>query len=160
MKIYLVRHGQTVVKREPKDIWDSYGPQGPPINKEAEAKARELHNQFASLGIDGAREPAAVSEYLRVRQTAECAGFKILRTDRLLNEINTNNPMLSRQLVKIGQVPPEAKAAAQQLLANPPAEKVWFTHGLVIAALLLETGQNTSQNLEPGFAEIIQFDIS
>lgn len=159
MEIYVVRHGQTVVGREPKEIWDSYGPLGPPLNDESIQKSRKLQAQFRDLGIDVGTEPAAISQYLRTRQTAVAAGFKTIHENALLNEINTENPARSQQLIKQGQVPEEARVAAEVLLLRPLKERVWFTHGLVIAALLLVTGQNSSEDLEPPYAEIIKIQL-
>jgi hypothetical protein len=80
-------------------------------------------------------KPVAVSELLRTKQTAEIAGFKTININPLLNEVNTPDPVHTKELIKQKILPEEALAAAKALLSNPPKEGVWVTHGLVIAAL-------------------------
>jgi len=158
MRIYLVRHGQTVVSRDKKEAWESYGLFGPPLSNAAIEKSHELSAHFGVLGIDVESEVAATSEYLRARQTAEYAGFTSVENP-LLNEVKTTDSHQSRAMLKEGKVPEEAEAAARALLRDMPAERIWFTHGLIIAGLLYLTGQTKSQDLEPPFATIITIDV-
>ncbi len=133
MKRIIIRHGHTGVDR---DARDSFGAEGPPISKQGVADAERAGREIEKLGINLAAEPVAISTYLRTKQTAEAAGFKKLRADPSLNEIFTGIPNDQlKDMVAKRQVPEIVLQKAQAILDNPPPEKVWVTHGLVIIGL-------------------------
>ncbi|HWB38771.1 MAG TPA: phosphoglycerate mutase family protein [Candidatus Saccharimonadales bacterium] len=133
MEILLIRHGSTGVKRGERA---GFGPDGAPLSEQGIIEAKALAEQLAALGIDLAHEPTAVSPMLRTRQTAELAGLRNLRIEPLISEVNsgldvqTVDAMLSRR-----EVPEQVLAAAKMVLENPPTERIWVTHGFLIAGL-------------------------
>lgn len=83
----------------------------------------------------------AVSELKRTFQTASYAGFQQITAYNVLNEIDLDlSPADVERIKTTKQVPDGAVKIAQTILSNPPKEKVWVTHGLVIAALAHELG--------------------
>ncbi|HEY4161390.1 MAG TPA: phosphoglycerate mutase family protein [Candidatus Saccharimonadales bacterium] len=131
-----------------------YDKAGGPIIEKGVAQAEGLGRLLALRGVDVTQEPVAVSEMLRTRQTAERAGFTDIRANPLLNEVNTADPQRTLTLVTEGKLPEEAIAAARAILANPPPENIWVTHGLPMAALLVELGLSDSEHFIPGNCEI------
>jgi hypothetical protein len=76
-----------------------------------------------------------------------------------LNEVKTADPQHTQQLIEKRILPAEAIKVAEKLLANPPRERIWVTHGLVIAALLQELGKLEPDTFIPGFCEIIEIEL-
>jgi phosphohistidine phosphatase SixA len=150
----VVRHAQTDANRITRVL---YGKEGASINELGVSQAKKLASELSSYGIDPNTEPVAVSELKRTYQTATEAGFKNIVINPLLNEVMTNKPAKTQQLVKSQRVPEEALRVARALLANPPKEKFLITHGLVIAALAIELGVDYENNLIPRFCEIREF---
>ena len=101
----------------------------------------------------------AVSDLSRTKQTAQYAGFKCIVVNPLLNEINTNNPQKTLELVAQNKVPKQATIMARKIINNPPKEKVWVTHGLVIAAIQVELGLLDFAKFIPDYCEIRSIDI-
>jgi len=134
-----------------------YGKQGAPLNDTGILRAKALRAELQQYGLGLDREPVAVSELLRTSQTAEQAGCKLLVVNPLLNEVNTGDPAKTNELISQGMVPKEAIVAARKLLAQPPAQKVWFTHGLVVAALLREL--HRTDKFVPDFCEIVEMEF-
>jgi broad specificity phosphatase PhoE len=155
MKRLIIRHALTDGNRLERHL---LGKEGAPINAEGKRQVRELKKELAKRKID-LDQPVAVSELLRTVQTAEGAGFTQLRKEPLLNEINTRDPARTQANVLQGILPPEAVQAAQKIVASPPQEKVWVTHGLVIAALLVELGLSEKNNFVPKLCSITEVDI-
>jgi len=56
-------------------------------------------------------------------------------------------------------LPPEAIKVAKNILANSPKERIWVTHGLVIAAVMHELGKLDQDAFIPDFCEIIEIDL-
>lgn len=135
-KVYIIRHAQSEGNRFNRA---DYGKKGGALTEAGIQEAKQLKTQMERLGIRVATEPVAVSELQRTQQTASYAGFEHLVEHAELNEVD---PDLSRdeleELIARKQLPLEAIAAAQRLIKNPPQERVWVTHGLVVAALIRE----------------------
>ncbi len=156
MKYLLIRHAKTEANRLTRAL---FGKEGAPINDEGIEQVNALHKELLDLGVDLDTEPVVVSELLRTKQTAELAGFKNVTVNPLLNEVNTVDPKHTLALVSQGKLPEEAKVAAKAILANLPKQRVWITHGLVIAGILYELGTVDPKNLIPKLCEIIEIDI-
>jgi len=154
MQYFVIRHGMTDANRLTRA---AYGKRGAPLNKQGIKQAEKLRTLLKEKGIDIDAEPAAVSEFLRAEQTAEIAGIKKIVVYNVLNEIQSD-PVKTQELIKKGVVPGEAVNAAKKLLKNPPKEKVWVTHGLLIAALL-NIIQETKGVIVPDFCEITEINI-
>lgn len=156
MKYLIIRHAKTDANRLTRAV---FGKSGAPINDEGRQQAEKLHNELIIRNINLATELVVVSELLRTQQTAELAGFKNITVNPLLNEVNTADPKHTLELVAQGKLPEEAIVAATALLANPPKQKIWVTHGLVIAGLLEITNSANPENLIPKHCEIIEIDV-
>lgn len=156
MKYLVIRHAKTDANRLTRAV---FGKSGAPINDEGKQQAKKLHDELIKLNIDPVTEPVVVSELLRTQQTAELAGFKKIEANPLLNEVNTADPKHTLELVAQGKLPEEAIVAARTILANPPKQRIWVTHGLVIAAILQLTGPVNAEELIPKHCEIAEIDI-
>lgn len=156
MRYYLIRHGKTDANRTTRA---AYGKQGAPLNDEGRQQAGTLHETLLALGIDPRNEVAAVSELLRTQQTAELAGLKKTVTTSMLNEVNTPDPQKTTDDLKRGILAEEAVVAAKNLLAHPPKERLWVTHGQLIAAILAELKQISPNKFIPDFCEVTAIDL-
>jgi broad specificity phosphatase PhoE len=123
--------------------------------------------QARDLGIDLALsrgihrgEAVAVSELLRAKETARLAGFYTLQIYSVLNEVSHGLPPLDlRQLLDNDELPQDAIVQAENILNNPPKERLWISHGLVIAGLCKVLGIHSEKRLIPRFCEIRELDI-
>ncbi len=156
MKYLLIRHAKTDANRLTRI---AFGKEGAPINSTGEQQSLKLGVRLAKLGIDMTNEVVAVSELLRTRQTAESAGFKHLSVRSILNEVNTDNPQRTLELVAQAKLPKQAVTVAKAIIANPPNEKLWVTHGLVIAAILVELKLSDPKNFIPDYCEIREVEF-
>ncbi len=152
----LIRHGKTDASRTTRA---AFGKQGAPLNDEGTQQAKALRWELLKRNIILGNEPVAVSELLRARQTAEVAGLKNTVANSFLNEVNTLDPQKTTEDIKKGILAPEAIAAAKRLLANPPKEKIWVTHGQLIAAILAELKQTDPKKFMPDFCEIREVEL-
>lgn len=156
MKYFVARHGQTDANRITRV---AFGVKGPPINDAGNEQAKLLKRVLLEKGVNPETEPIAVSELLRTKQTAESAGFKKIFINSLLNEINTGDPKKTLELVAQAKVPDKAIEAAKALIASPPAEKVWVTHGLIIAALEILLEVSDKDKFIPDFCEVREIEF-
>ncbi len=155
MKHILVRHAETNGTRHTaKD----FGPLGAPINEDGVKSAEALHEKLKSMGIDFSQE-VAVSELQRTQQTAKLAGFKNLVISPLLNEVDTIDPDETNRLVANRDLPKEARDAGEKLLANPPEQLFWFTHGQVTAAVLDQLGYDDRGDYVLSFSQIFEIEV-
>lgn len=123
--------------------------------------------QAVHLGIDlvqmygvSQEDPVAVSELRRSQETATKAGFKRQRIYPILNEVNLRAVLQNPQNHLVNDTLPDAAIAqAQLILENPPAERVWVTHGLVIAGLCVALGAHRDKRLIPRFCEVRELPI-
>ena len=156
MKRYVIRHGHTGVKRAKRG---EFGVEGPPLSELGRQQAAALKQKLTELGIDPNTEPVAVSELIRTHQTADLAGFKNLIVKPVLNEVQTGLP--HEEFIKLfmaEKVAPAVLRRAQQVLDNPPAERVWVMHGLLIIGLRELLGVK-AQPFDPEFCSILQLNI-
>lgn len=131
--VYIIRHGTSEGNRHNQA---SFGPEGGALNEIGIQEAKILRQKLQNFGIDVQTEPVASSLSKRTYETAFYAGFKQINKYHALNEIDGNllcdelDALLERK-----EAPPSAILAAQNLLTNPPQEKVWVTHGQLIAGI-------------------------
>jgi hypothetical protein len=113
-----------------------------------------------SYGIDPSLTPVAVSNSKRTDETAETAGFVDRIPYEVLGEVeNWKDIPDLMDLIRAGQLPPQAIEKAKLVLSQPPKEPIWITHSLVIAGLctLLEVHQD--KHIFPNFGEIRELPI-
>ncbi|MGC1176838.1 MAG: phosphoglycerate mutase family protein [Candidatus Saccharimonadales bacterium] len=156
MRYLLIRHGKTDANRLTRA---AFGKQGAPLNKLGIAQAKKLRKQLLAYGFNLATEPVAVSTLLRTIQTARHAGIQTTNTYSLLNEVKTSDPQHTQLLIERKLLPPEAVKTAKNILANPLKERIWVTHGLVIAAIMNELGKLDPDIFIPDFCKIIEIDL-
>jgi phosphohistidine phosphatase SixA len=158
MSVLILRHALS--EANDKDS-PAYGHGDAPLKEFGIVQAMNARDVLAeNYGIDPATTPAAASEMLRSQQTAHVAGFTAVRHYAVLNEVHTPKTPELRALMDQGKIIDEAQEAVERLLANPPAEEIWFTHGYLIAALSQATGLDTSGlRFIPRFCEIRELSI-
>lgn len=155
MKHILVRHGETNATRFTSK---NFGPKGAPLNEQGIESARNLKKKLENLGIDFSQE-VAVSDQQRTQQTAIEAGFINLVINPLLNEVNTSNPARTNELVAQRDLPEEAREAGRLLLADPPEQHFWFTHGQITAAVLDQLGYTDREEYVLGFNDTFEIEL-
>ncbi len=156
--IYIVRHATSAGSRADRTKW---GVGGSALTDQGIQQAKDLNQQFIALGIDPLTTAAATSDFTRTKQTAAYAGFMDITTNDLLNEVTTGlSSSALEEMLNKNQLPEAALRASRALLANPPKEHIWFTHGLVIAGIahLLNMEQN-GKLLIPDMASITNITL-
>jgi len=156
VKYLLIRHGKTDADRLTRA---AFGKSGAPLSDAGKAQATKLKEELLSRSIDLDQELVVVSQLLRTIETARLAGFTNIEVNPLLNEVNTDNPQNTLNLVAQGLVPQEAIDAAKAIISNPPAAKIWVTHGLVIAAIQYVLGQVDPDHFVPNFCEVREIEL-
>jgi hypothetical protein len=160
VRIYVIRHGFSTANNRDNIGTMAFGAKNASLEDEgidqAERGAEKLHNEYA---IKPKVIPVAVSQLLRTRETAQVMGFRQIKPYALLNEVEHEmNGRALRILLDGGGLPNAAIHAAKSLIDNPPSEKVWVTHGLIIAGLSRILGADQSfERLIPRFCEIRTF---
>lgn len=129
----------------------------PAGHKQAQSLEPTLANEY---GVTDFNQEVAVSYLLRTQETARSAGFHELMPYALLNEITTelNRDELYYALER-KVVPRAGIERAEQIIAEPPKQQIWFTHGLVIAALCEVLGVYGERTFVPKFCEIRTLSI-
>lgn len=155
MKYLLIRHAATDANRLTRAL---EGKHGAPLNEAGRNQAAKLQQVLVKQGVD-LSQPVAVSDFIRTQETARLAGFTNLNVNKLIDEINTSDPKRTQEGVEQGKLPKEAIEAAQSILQNLPAERVWVTHGLVITALLMALDQSDHEHFIPAQASITEIEI-
>ncbi|MCL2173717.1 histidine phosphatase family protein [Candidatus Saccharibacteria bacterium] len=135
-KILLIRHALSEANNRDNIGKPIHGSWGAPLMDEGREQAKELGKTLETIyGIDVANTPVAVSEIRRAQETAEYAGFTELQAYSSLNEFDADDwPGLLQDLAD-GHPPRQLLDCARELLANPPEENIWITHGVLIAAI-------------------------
>lgn len=111
-------------------------------------------------GVTISGTEVAASEMYRSEQTAREVGFSIVRNYALLNEVDVPKTPELRAQLDAHIIVPEALAAAEAVLAHPPEETIWFTHGYLMAALCRVTGVDSSeQRFIPKFGEVRELPL-
>ncbi|MEO7617210.1 MAG: phosphoglycerate mutase family protein [Candidatus Saccharibacteria bacterium] len=159
--VYLVRHGLSEANNRDNIGTPAFASTGAPLMELGREHARKAGVELVQDWSHDPLMPVAVSELLRTQETAFEAGFVRQKTYPILNESYSelDYPAL-RQLLDDGDLPAAAFESARLLLADPPLEKVWFTHGLVIAGVCDILGiADQFDSLIPRFGEIRKIEI-
>jgi broad specificity phosphatase PhoE len=161
MSRILIRHGLSRANAGGDEAFGRPNAELLPVGREA---ARNLTSVLeAKYGILPGQTPVATSELLRTAQTAREAGFSAVTPYRQLNEVIHGMDLLElrHMLREERQTPVAAIQQAELILASPPEEKIWFTHGLVILGLYAVLGleRDSEARYVPDFCEIIELPI-
>lgn len=155
--VFVVRHERSEGNRHNQA---SFGPEGGVLVAEGIERARSLRNKLLELGIDVATESVAVSDMKRAYETAFYAGFVNITKYAVLNEVGVHmSPELLDSMLDRKEAPEEAITAAQSLLRQQPPERVWVTHGQVIAGLAHELEIPTSELFIPDLGSITKLAV-
>lgn len=158
MTILLVRHGLSEANDKESAAFGQDYAQLLPQGIEHARNVKKL--LLAKYNIDPAIEAAAASTMTRSHQTASIAGFLTVNNYAILNEVDVPKTYELRAVLDRGEILPEAKDAAELVLANPPKEKIWFTHGYLIAALCRLMEVDTSGlRFIPKFGEVRELPL-
>ncbi len=155
--VYVIRHGASEGNRYNQA---SFGPKGGALTEKGIEEAKTLSKELQAIDIDTRIEPAATSAMKRAYETAHYAGFQHINIYSVLNEVGGDEPpeildaMLARK-----EAPPSAIAAAQKLLKNPPLERVWVTHGQLIAGIAHVLHIPTSELFIPKTGTITKLEL-
>ena len=160
MSILVIRHAISEANNRDNIGTLAFGAKNAPLMKTLAPEQirrckKELWDTYA---INTTRVAVATSELERTKETARGLGFRKLHPNALLNEVEHGlEREVFKQMKHARQLPPAAIKAAEAILANPPVEKVWVAHGLVIAGLchvLRPRLQHTFEHFIPRFCEI------
>jgi len=155
--VYLIRHCNSEGNRH-NEL--SFGPKGSKLNDEGIRQAKQLRKKMQDIDLDVESEPAASSEMRRAYSTAFHAGFKTINLYALLNETSSDlSPGELDAILERKAAPPSAIAAAQNLLENPPKEKVWVTHGQLIAGIAHVLGIPVSDLFIPDMGTVTKLEL-
>ena len=155
--VYIIRHGTSEGNRHNQA---SFGPEGGALNEQGIKEAEVLHSKLKELGIDPHTEPAATSYLKRAYQTAYLAGFKQINKYTSLNEVGGDlPPEVLDAMIERKEAPPSAITAARKLLDNPPLEKVWVTHGQLIAGIAHVLNISSSRLFIPRMGTITKLKL-
>lgn len=155
--VYIIRHGTSEGTRHNQA---SFGPGGGALTPQGVREAKALHQELQKLGIEAQTTPAASSFTKRARETARHAGFKQINTYSALNEVGGGlPPEILDAMLERKEAPPAAITAAQNLLKNPPPEKVWVTHGQLIAGIAHVLKIPTSELFIPKMGTITTIEL-
>ncbi len=155
--VYVIRHGTSEGNRHNQA---SFGPRGGALTPQGIQEAKALHKELQKLGIEAQTTPAASSLAKRAHETARHAGFEQINKYASLSEVGGDllpevlDAMLARK-----EAPPSAITAAQNLLKNPPLEKVWVTHGQLIAGIAHVLDISTSELFIPKMGTITRLKL-
>jgi hypothetical protein len=157
--ILIVRHGLSSANDRNSE---AFGHADAPLLPLGVEQSVDAGRQMASVyGIDAKRWTAAASEMRRSQDTASAAGFTVVRSYAVLNEVDVPKTPDLKAALNRREIIPEARAAAQAVLDNPPKERIWFSHGYLIAALCELTEVDTSGlRFIPRFGEIRELPIN
>jgi phosphohistidine phosphatase SixA len=155
--VYIIRHGASEGNRHNQA---SFGPEGGALHKRGIQQAEDLYDQLQGVGIEVHSEPIASSYMKRAYETAMFAGFEKINKYSSLNEVGGDlMPEVLDAMLERKEAPPSAIAAAQNLLKNPPPEKVWVTHGQLIAGIAYVLGIPSSELFMPKLGSITKLEL-
>lgn len=158
MSKLLIRHGLSEANNRDNVGTMAFAAHDAPLMEPGKEQSRERAARLPlDYGIHIEAEPVAVSTMLRTWQTAECMGFTTenISCYELLDEVTHGMEGAAlRALLDSGGLPDAAIEAAHTILNSPPEERVWVTHGLVIASLCSVLGVSDQfERLIPRFCE-------
>lgn len=160
MTVLVVRHGLSEANNRDSIGTPAFGAADAPLMELGVRQARqlglELHDRHG-IGTDST--DVAVSTMLRTQQTARTAGFARQAIYPMLDEVSLPDLAEMRRTIDAGKLPDVARAMAGRILKNPPAQRLWFTHGLLIAALCAALGLPAGPRFIPRFCEIRELPL-
>lgn len=161
MPILVARHGFSAANDRNQYGRPAFDNPESPLMPQGRDQAAELGEKLANeYGLDVVTEPVAVSMMRRTQETAIVAGFRWLHLYPELNEEKGGSKDEDMRAVLHERRPPAAtRKAAQYLIANPPKERVWVTHALLIATLCQELGVYQDARFTPRFCEIRELPL-
>lgn len=162
MPIYVIRHGFSEANDRNNIGTLAFAAKDAPLKDLGKQQARDrAATLFADYGIHIPTTPVATSELLRTQETAREMGFHMLRPYGSINEVEHGmEGSMLKAMLSNGELPIAALRTAELILHQPPVEKVWVTHGLVIAGLCHELGIDSQfDRLIPKFCEVRELPI-
>lgn len=161
-KVLVIRHGHSEANSKGIDTpWDKMFA---PLDERGKRESRQLGELLLrEYGFD-VSQSVAVSDLLRAQQTAEYAGFENTTPYDVLNEVRGEFASVDwREEMKHGIIPDSVREAGHRLLENPPAEEIWFSHGLTISALCSVLGKTldfgNSGRPYPACGQIVEVEL-
>ncbi len=161
MSILSIRHGLSEANNRDNYGTPAFGNPEASLMPAGVEQAVKLGKKLVSeFCIDPANEPVAVSAMRRSQETALAAGFKNLVIYEELNEEKGELSDIDVAKAIADRRPPEAAiVAARYLLQHPPQEKIWISHGLLIATLCQELDVYTDDRFTPKFCEVRELPV-
>lgn len=158
MSILVVRHGLSEANDRTSAAFGSSDAELLPPGIDQAIEVGKI--LVAKYKIDPETKPVAASNMSRSQQTASVAGFRAIQNYDVLNEVDVPKTLALREALDRQEIIAEAREAAAAVLASPPEEGIWFTHGYLIAALCVATEMDTSGlRFIPRFGEIRELPI-
>lgn len=159
MSIIVVRHGLSEANNHENIGTLAFGAADAPLMEKGREQARAVGTVLLDDYAIRPDEPVAVSTYLRTQQTATEAGFTRQTQYEQLREVDHGMDLADlRAMLDANRIPDTAVAHAESLLGAMPPERVWFTHGLVIAGLCKVLDVYTDR-LKPRFGEVRELPL-
>jgi len=159
-EVLLIRHGESEInKRRSGDgaaIGHTMSPLTPKGKQQSVELASHLRSRYGFADSDFKAQVAA-SEYLRPQQTAEHAGFKTVHIQPILNELDVPAELVAgRRAVEKHAAErwiPDDQGRAREFIERVGSDdldyRVFFTHGLFIAAVRLAVESEVSVEAYP-----------
>lgn len=140
MDIYLVRHGLSQANNRDNIGTPAFGSRDAELMPEGIEQARVIRTTLLSrFAIKAHDEPVATSTLHRTQQTAREAGFLLQQPYEQLDEIEPEEIGLERAeirtMIDSRCLNDATLEVAANTLQHPPKERLWFTHGLLIAGI-------------------------
>lgn len=161
MNILVVRHGLSQANNRENYGTPAFGSANASLMDEGTVQATQageiLKNEYH---VSPDTTPVAVSNMRRTWETANFAGFHILRPYESLNEAMRGLTLEQIQHIRrTRELPLPALRVAEKILDNPPEEDIWFTHGLVIASMCKILNVHQNRPAIPTFCEIRELPL-
>lgn len=161
MSIIVIRHGLSEANNRKNYGTPAFGNPEAPLMSEGREQASELSELLVrDFGIELADEPVAVSMMRRAQETAIVAGFRKLHLYPELNEEKGEMTDAETRIALETRRPPEATlTVARLLIEQPPTERIWVTHALLIATICQELGVYQDERFTPKFCEVRELPL-
>lgn len=160
--ILIIRHELSEANNEENYGTPAFGAHDAPLMPKGRLRAPAIGQQLVSdYGVILNEEVVATSMMRRTQETAVAAGFRWLHLYECLNEEKgglSNSEIL--HAISDRNPPTMTQQVVDAILHNPPAERIWFTHGLIIATLCQKLGVHQEKRFIPRFGEIRELEIS
>lgn len=161
MSVLVARHGCSEANNRNNVGTLAFANEQAPLMDIGREQSRQMGLTLCrTFGVTPQKTAVATSLLARTQETASEAGFTDLYPYTVLNE-DIHHLQLAelREMLDRGILPHSALETAEKVLQNPPQEKVWITHGLVIAGLCKVLDMYNDARLIPKFCEIRELPI-